>query len=507
MSSFAQWARVAEGLRLVLSAAATQTSERSTKTVTSVVKHGIEVAANTRTALAAAATTLPSGDSSNISSSFVQPSHESTAKMPQQMLSVEQIQINEIESRLLQYYEVESDRVRLILRSNNNKMMKVATPNANIPIQQSDQHYLIEAHPQDTIDASSSTTIAAESIDRSESTSQAQQAAFISEAQSTDNNLDEPLDDASSAQQEYHDGLEPELPVIRPGKAVPSTQLGRAMGFASLGLGLAAGTIVEATKRLFNQSSSSSTTSVFASDANSQRFASSLANLRGAALKLGQMLSIQEDTILPPTLAKALREVVHQGADAMPLRQLHHQLSTQLGGDDWKDKYFLTFEDQAMAAASIGQVHRATLKSDGREVVVKVQYPGVAESIESDLANLNLLVKATGLAPPGLFIDEIIRVGRKEILLECDYEREMANQNKFRQLIEADESLSQTFKVPGVIGELTTKRILTTEFAPGGTIDKVANLSQEERNRIGRAVMRLTMKELFEWRFMQTDPK
>jgi len=159
-----------------------------------------------------------------------------------------------------------------------------------------------------------------------------------------------------------------------------------------------------------------------------------------------------------------------------------------------------------MAAASIGQVHRATLKSDGREVVVKVQYPGVAESIESDLANLNLLVKATGLAPPGLFIDEIIRVGRKEILLECDYEREMANQNKFRQLIEADESLSQTFKVPGVIGELTTKRILTTEFAPGGTIDKVANLSQEERNRIGRAIMRLAMKELFEWRFMQTDP-
>ena len=136
MSSFAHWARVAEGLRLVLSAAATQTSERSTKTVTSVVKHGIEVAANTRTALAAAATTLPSGDSSNISSPFVQPSHESTATLPQQMLSVEQIQIKKIESRLLQYYEVESDRVRLILRSNNNKMMKVITPNTNIPIQE-----------------------------------------------------------------------------------------------------------------------------------------------------------------------------------------------------------------------------------------------------------------------------------------------------------------------------------------------------------------------------------
>jgi len=144
-------------------------------------------------------------------------------------------------------------------------------------------HYLIKAHPQDTIDASSSTIIATESIDRSESTSQAQQASFISKAQSTDNNLDEPLDNGSSAQQEYHDDLESKLLVIRQGKAVPSTQLGRAMGFASLGLGLAAGTIVEATKRLLNQSSSSSSTTTLEKRSFCGKFTNLIASLETSA--------------------------------------------------------------------------------------------------------------------------------------------------------------------------------------------------------------------------------
>jgi aarF domain-containing kinase len=118
-----------------------------------------------------------------------------------------------------------------------------------------------------------------------------------------------------------------------------------------------------------------------------------------------------------------------------------------------------------------------------------------------------MIVKMTGMAPPGLFIDEVIRVGRDELIVECNYLLEAKNQDKFRTLLENDNDLSNAkFKVPAVIHELTTQQVITTEYCPGGTIDKVAFLDQEERNRIGRNIMKLTMKELFIWRFMQTDP-
>jgi aarF domain-containing kinase len=197
---------------------------------------------------------------------------------------------------------------------------------------------------------------------------------------------------------------------------------------------------------------------------------------------------------------------VRKGAEAMPTHQLMQQLNEQWG-DGWKNR--IDVEERPFAAASIGQVHRATLLSPGaqKKVAVKVQYPGVANSIESDLSNLSMLVKATGLAPPGLFLDNVIRVGREELKVECDYRREVANHLRFRQLILSDPGLvANRFVVPDVIEEFSTDRILVTEYVRGGTIDKVIDFNQAERNRIGKAILRLTMLELFVWRFMQTDP-
>jgi aarF domain-containing kinase len=138
--------------------------------------------------------------------------------------------------------------------------------------------------------------------------------------------------------------------------------------------------------------------------------------MRGAALKLGQMLSLQDETALPPSLSKAL-ERVKQSADYMPKRQLEAQLVSQLGAD-WRSK-LLEFEEVPLAAASIGQVHRAKLL-DGTEVAMKIQYPGVAESIDSDLSNLKRLVQMTNLLPPGLFVDKIIEVASVELKAECE---------------------------------------------------------------------------------------
>lgn len=243
-------------------------------------------------------------------------------------------------------------------------------------------------------------------------------------------------------------------------------------------------------------------------DANADRFASSLCRMRGAALKLGQMLSIQDESLLPPPLTRAL-EQVRKGANAMPHYQFEEQMISQLGSD-WR-RHFHTFDIRPFAAASIGQVHRATIlnRFDGtvQNVVVKVQYPGVAESIESDLQNLSMLVRWTGMAPKGLFIENVLRVGQAELKVECDYRREMRNQQRIQELVEGNAYLRQNrFVVPNVIEDLTTDRIITSEYRPGGTIDQVSHLSQEERNRIGKAILYLTFQEIFSWRLMQTDP-
>ena len=295
---------------------------------------------------------------------------------------------------------------------------------------------------------------------------------------------------------------------LEEGSPIPATRISRAFNFASLGLKLTLGTALEATSNLFNDTKKSSS-SIIANDKNADILASSLCRMRGAALKIGQMLSIQDESVLPPTLTRAL-EQVRAGADAMPQYQLRQQLDSQFGQDglvDWESEYFEEFDWFPIAAASIGQVHRAVLKGTAQEVAVKVQYPGVANSIESDLNNMSMLISMFGLMPKGLFMENIIRVGREELTVECDYTLERKNQERFRTLLESDDELRKAkFLVPKVIPHLCTSRVLTTEFAPGGNIDKVAHLSQDERNRIGRAIMRLTMLELFSWRFMQTDP-
>lgn len=307
-------------------------------------------------------------------------------------------------------------------------------------------------------------------------------------------------------------------PRLAEGRAVPSSRVGRALGFAGLGAGLAWGAMGEMASRLVGgrggvNNANSDGGSVMTTDANADRLAATLCRMRGAALKMGQMLSIQDETLLPPALTRAL-EQVRKGADAMPSWQLEKQMKQQLG-PDWRD-LFVTFDDRPFAAASIGQVHRAQIKNKNnnddngnlQDVVVKVQFPGVADSIESDLGNLAMLVNMTGLSPKGLFIENVIRVGRDELKVECNYFNELANQETFQTLVHADPILrANKVTVPDVVEELTTEQVLTTSYAPGGTIDKVAQLTdQQERNRIGRTILYLTIQELFEWRLMQTDP-
>ncbi|KAI7748431.1 hypothetical protein M8C21_007589 [Ambrosia artemisiifolia] len=292
------------------------------------------------------------------------------------------------------------------------------------------------------------------------------------------------------------------IPRRRRERKVPSTPFSRAIGFAGLGAGLAWGTVQESARRIvFGKSESQgnqSALSPFLSEKNAERLALALCRMRGAALKLGQMLSIQDESLVPAPILAAL-DIVRQGADVMPRSQLNQVLDSELGSN-WSSK-LKSFDYNPLAAASIGQVHQAVTKDDV-QVAMKIQYPGVADSIESDIDNVKLLLDYTNLIPEGLYLDRAMKVAKEELSRECDYELESSNQKTFRELLLNVDG----FYVPFVVDELSSKKVLTTELVHGIPIDKVALLDQETRSYVGKKLLELTLKELFVFRFMQTDP-
>lgn len=291
-------------------------------------------------------------------------------------------------------------------------------------------------------------------------------------------------------------------------RRVPSSRIARLAQFGQLGVGLAMGAAAELAKRTLGISktmdSSANATKVsdaenpFMTEANAEKIVRTLCRVRGAALKLGQMLSIQDPDLISPALLKIFERVRHS-ADFMPTRQVHRQMLNSYG-ENWREK-FAAFEDTPFAAASIGQVHRAWLYS-GEKVALKIQYPGVAAGIDSDIDNLVAVLNYGNFFPKGLYLENFAKVARKELKLECDYRREARAMNEFRRLLANDEH----FYVPKVFDDLTTTYVLTTEYMEGVPVDKCVDEPQEVRNYIASKYIELCMHEVFVWRFMQTDP-
>ncbi|XP_015595838.1 atypical kinase COQ8B, mitochondrial [Cephus cinctus] len=284
-------------------------------------------------------------------------------------------------------------------------------------------------------------------------------------------------------------------------RKVPSTRLQRMISFGTLGVGLGIGTLAEYTRRtlkLKEQSVGQTVDSMFLSQANAERIVETLCKVRGAALKIGQILSIQDNSIISPHLQKAF-ERVRQSADFMPAWQVQKVLTNELGSD-WRKKLTM-FEEKPFAAASIGQVHLGTLL-DGRSVAIKIQYPGVALGIQSDIENLVGVMKVWNIFPEGMFIDNIVEVAKRELAWEVDYIREAECTKKYRELIKP----YPEYYAPQVIDEFSTKQVFTTELVDGTPVDKCVDMDIETRDHICRLIMKLCLKELFVFRYMQTDP-
>ncbi|KAG5978003.1 hypothetical protein E4U55_006427 [Claviceps digitariae] len=278
---------------------------------------------------------------------------------------------------------------------------------------------------------------------------------------------------------------------------VPASRLSRLWNYGGLAAGMLGGAMTESVSRAFGSGGEGS---VLLSGRNMERMVAKLSRMRGAALKLGQMMSFQDSKMLPAPIQEVLQRVQDR-ADYMPAWQRDRVLVSNLG-ENWRD-LFGEFDETPIAAASIGQVHKATLRSNGKRVAVKIQFPGVADSINSDLDNLGILLNATKLLPKGLYLNKTIDNARLELGWECDYEREAQCALRYRSLLDGEQDV---FLAPDVHLEASGKQVLTMDFMDGQGVTRVKSFTQQQRDWIGTHIMRLCLREITEFNFMQTDP-
>ncbi|MCY7270483.1 MAG: AarF/ABC1/UbiB kinase family protein [Sphingomonas bacterium] len=280
-------------------------------------------------------------------------------------------------------------------------------------------------------------------------------------------------------------------------RAVPSGRLSRFGHFGRIAAGVAGGMLAEGARRVAS-GERPRMSDMLLTPANVGKVADRLSHLRGAAMKLGQMISMDSGDILPAELTKVM-ERLRDNAHHMPPQQLQQVLGAQWG-KDWRTR-FRRFEPRPIAAASIGQVHRA-VTHDGRELAIKVQYPGVRESIDSDIDNVALLLRMSGMLPGELDIAPLLSEAKRQLAEEADYQREGEQMTLFGDLLADDPDVV----VPALDREFTTERVLAMSFIEGQPIETLVTAPQDVRDSTMRTLIGLVLRELFEFGVMQTDP-
>lgn len=283
----------------------------------------------------------------------------------------------------------------------------------------------------------------------------------------------------------------------RPGLPVPSRRLDRLIRMGGLTGGVA-GSVLAGGIRQVASGRRPRFGDLLLTPGNAHRIANELSRMRGAAMKVGQLLSMDAGDVLPAETAVIL-ERLRADAEPMPPRQLRDVLDAEWGGD-WL-KRFAHFDVRPIAAASIGQVHRART-TDGRELALKIQYPGIRASIDSDIANIAGLVRWSGAAPPGLDLGPFLADARRQLHEEADYEREGGNLDLFADRLSGDPA----FLVPRRHPDFCTPNVLAMDYVGGTPVEHLAAGPQEIRDEVAGRLVGLVLRELFEWRAMQTDP-
>ena len=280
-------------------------------------------------------------------------------------------------------------------------------------------------------------------------------------------------------------------------RAVPSGRLTRLMRIGGLATNVGGRAIAQGLGQLATGRRPDAR-DLLLTPANAARLAVQLSRMRGAAMKVGQLVSMETGQFLPPQLAQML-EGLQGGADPMPERQLQRVLA-KAWGTDWRSS-FAEFQVRPIAAASIGQVHRAVTR-DGRVLAIKVQYPGVRASIDSDVDNLGLLLRLSGLLPTGTDIAPLLQETRLQLHAEADYLAEADKMIAYARALGDRDGVVMPTPDP----DLTTDQVLAMQFIESDPIDSLIHAPTATRNKVARDLIDLTLDELFAFNLMQTDP-
>jgi predicted unusual protein kinase regulating ubiquinone biosynthesis (AarF/ABC1/UbiB family) len=234
-----------------------------------------------------------------------------------------------------------------------------------------------------------------------------------------------------------------------------------------------------------------------------KQIVAALGTMKGAAMKLGQVMSFLDVGLVAEEHREEFQRELAKLRDAAPtvsFKQMRRVIEDDLG--ERISEVFATFDEEPIAAASIGQVYRATLREDGREVAVKVQYPGVAAAVRADMQNMDMIMRLLKRMTPGMDSKAIAAEIKERIGEELDYELEAQNQR----------SLARIFKdhpfivVPDVITDLSRERVLVTEFVRGVGFEEIKGYPQSQRDRIGEIVFRFFLGCLYRHRQFSGDP-
>ncbi|HYX78522.1 MAG TPA: AarF/ABC1/UbiB kinase family protein, partial [Solirubrobacterales bacterium] len=232
------------------------------------------------------------------------------------------------------------------------------------------------------------------------------------------------------------------------------------------------------------------------------RMASILGEMKGAAMKLGQLASFVDTEFLPPEYAEIYQEqlaALRTSAPSMPWERVRTVLDEEYRGEPL-DELFAEVEEEAFAAASIGQVHRGTLH-DGRRVALKIQYPGIAEALESDLRNASMIMRLARAIAPGLDAKEVAEELRLRVMEELDYEYEAQSQRSFARAYRDHPFIY----VPDVLTRLSRRRVLVTEYVEGLQFPEVKELSRADRDRFGEIIFRFCFGSIYHLQQFNAD--
>ena len=225
--------------------------------------------------------------------------------------------------------------------------------------------------------------------------------------------------------------------------------------------------------------------------------AATLGTMKGVLMKLGQMASYVDDGLSPAT-----RRTLSRLQDSVP--PMSPELAARVVTEELgrpPEQAFATWDPEPIAAASIGQVHRA-ITLDGRAVAVKVQYPGIAETIAADLGNVALLRRMLKITAPSQDVDALLAELRERITEELDYRAEARNQQLFARYYAGH----PTIHIPEIIEELSTRRLVTSDLADGARFAELASWSQAERDLAAETIYRFVFRSLYEMHAFNGDP-